>query len=132
MKKAAKTVINASPLLIGILILISLFSTWVPKTGYATLFSGNVIIDPIIGSIIGSILAGNPITSYILGGELLMQGVSLVVVTAFIVAWVTVGLIQMPAESIMLGKRFTIVRNISAFIFSIIVAIITVTVVSLI
>jgi len=47
-------------------------------------------------------------------------------VTAFLVAWVTVGLVQLPAEVMMLGKKFAIIRNITAFIFAIIVAIITI------
>jgi hypothetical protein len=64
--------------------------------------------------------------SYIIGGELLKQGISLIAVTAFIVAWVTVGFIQLPAESMILGKKFAFVRNILSFIFAIIVALITV------
>ncbi|OYT31107.1 hypothetical protein B6U93_04115, partial [Candidatus Woesearchaeota archaeon ex4484_78] len=89
------------------------------------------ILDPLIGSSLGSVLAGNPITSYIVSGELLKQGVSLVAVTSFIVAWVTVGIVQLPAESLLLGKKFAIVRNITSFIFSIVVAIITVAMVNL-
>lgn len=57
---------------------------------------------------------------------MLNQGVGLIAVTAFIVSWVTVGIIQLPAESVILGKKFAILRNISAFILSIIVAILTV------
>jgi len=57
---------------------------------------------------------------------LLKQGISLLAVTAFLVAWVTVGLVQLPAEVMMLGKKFAIIRNITAFIFAIIVAIITI------
>ena len=78
------------------------------------------------GSTVGSISAGNPITSYIIGGELLKEGISLFAVTAFITAWVTVGIIQLPAEASILGKRFALARNILSFIFSIIVAIATV------
>ena len=89
-------------------------------------------MDILKGSIAGSILAGNPMTSYILGGELFNQGVSLVAVTAFLVSWVTVGTIQFPVESSIFGKKFAIVRNIISFIFSIIVAIITVTLYNLI
>jgi len=70
--------------------------------------------------------------SYIFAGELLKQGISLIAVTAFIVSWVTVGVIQIPAESAMLGKKFTLIRNISAFIFAIIVAIITVLILNII
>ena len=57
---------------------------------------------------------------------MLQQGVSLAAVTAFLVAWVTVGMIQLPAESMILGKKFAILRNVSAFFLSLIVAFITV------
>jgi uncharacterized membrane protein YraQ (UPF0718 family) len=59
---------------------------------------------------------------------MLQQGVSLIAVTAFLVAWVTVGFIQLPAESYLLGKRFAFLRNLTAFILAIVVAILTVTI----
>lgn len=126
--KSARMLWNVSPLILGTILLVSLMVTLIPQSFYLKIFQGNVIIDPIIGSIIGSISAGNPLISYILGGELLKQGISLIAVTAFIVAWVTVGFVQLPAESMILGKKFAIRRNILSFIFSIIVAAITVAV----
>ncbi len=126
MTKAAKGLWNAFPMILGTILLISLISAIVPKSFYTTLFSKNILIDSIIGSSVGSISAGNPITSYIFGGEMLNQGIGLLAVTAFLVAWVTVGIIQLPAESTILGKKFAILRNITAFILSIIVAIVTV------
>ncbi|RLJ00960.1 MAG: hypothetical protein DRP06_00590 [Candidatus Aenigmatarchaeota archaeon] len=128
---AARSIGNSLPVLTGVILLIGLIETFVPKSIYPTLFSNNVLLDPIIGSGLGSILIGNPVTSYVLGGELLLQGVSLVAVTAFIVSWVTVGLIQLPAEATLLGKKFAVARNILSFIFSIIVAITTVFIISL-
>lgn len=124
--KAGKGLWKAFPMILGTILLISLISTLIPKSFYTNVFSKNIISDSFIGSLVGSISAGNPITSYIFGGELLTQGVSLLAVTAFLVAWVTVGLIQLPAESTILGKRFAFLRNISAFILAIIVAIITI------
>ena len=123
--KAGKALWKSFPLILGTILLVSLISVSIPKSFYTKVFTQNSFIDSIIGGVIGSISAGNPVVSYILGGELLTQGVSLIAVIAFIVAWVTVGLIQLPAESAMLGKRFAIIRNISAFILAIIVAIIT-------
>ena len=123
--KAAKSLYQTLPILIGVILLVRLANVLIPKTFYLTVFRNNIFLDPFVGSFIGSILAGSPITSYIIGGELLKQGISLVAVTAFLVAWVTVGMVQLPAESIMLGKKFAVVRNITAFLFSIIVAIIT-------
>lgn len=121
--KSAKAMSNSLPVLVGVVLLVGLTHTLIPKFLY---FSKNVVLDSIIGSGLGSVLAGNPLTSYVLGGELVKQGVSLVAVTSFLVAWVTVGLVQLPAEAIMLGRRFAILRNISSFAFAIIVAIITV------
>jgi len=125
-KKAGKGLWKSSPMILGTILLISLISTLIPKSFYTTVFSKSLFLDPIIGSLIGSISAGSPITSYIFGGEILNQGVSLLAVTAFLVAWVTVGLIQLPAESAILGKKFALLRNITSFILAIIVAIITI------
>jgi len=122
--KAGRALFKTLPILFGTILLISLASL-IPKSFYTTIFRGN-FLDPLIGSIIGSISAGNPVNSYIFGGEMLKNGVSLIAVTAFLVAWVTVGIIQLPAESMILGKKFAIIRNILSFIFAIIVALITV------
>lgn len=114
------------PIFFGVLLLLSLVIIAIPKTFYSSIFSGNTVTDPLIGALLGSVLGGNPITSYILGGELLIQGVSLLAITAFLLAWVTVGVIQLPAESLMLGKKFAITRNIVSFFMAIIIAALTV------
>ena len=124
--KAIKSFVKNLPVLIGVILLIGLFKVYIPAELISNVFTGNVFQDTFSGSLIGSISAGNPITSYIIGGELLKEGVSLYAVTAFITAWVTVGLIQIPAEISTLGKRFAFLRNLLSFIFSIIVAIVTV------
>lgn len=120
------------PILVAIILLIGLVNALIPKKAFTYLFSKNVFLDSFIGGALGSIMAGNPVTSYILGGEFLEQGVSLIAVTAFIVAWVTVGVVQLPAESMLLGKKFAISRNALSFVFSIIVALVTVFVLGLI
>jgi uncharacterized membrane protein YraQ (UPF0718 family) len=114
------------PMLLGVLLLISLITTVIPKEFYSKIFTGNYIIDSVIGAIFGSIAAGNPMTSYIIGGELLKEGVSLIAVTAFILAWVTVGIVQLPAEIVMLGRRFSLTRNLISFISAIIIAVLTI------
>ncbi len=128
-KNSAKQTCNALkksiPIIIAILLLISFLINAIPKDFFKQIFTGNNLLDPIIGAILGSIALGNPINSYILGGEFINQGISLVAVTAFILTWVTVGVVQLPAESLMLGKKFTIYRNILAFISAILIAILT-------
>lgn len=130
--KAGKSLWRMFPIILGTILLISLISTLIPQSFYTKIFTENYFLDPFIGSLIGSISAGMPLISYILGGELLNQGISFLAVTAFLVAWVTVGVIQLPAEMMILGKKFAIFRNFSAFILSIIVAIITILIFNLI
>ncbi|MCD6496630.1 MAG: hypothetical protein J7K54_05140 [Candidatus Aenigmarchaeota archaeon] len=129
--RAGRSLYNSLPVLAGTILLIGLANAVVPKSVYGRIFTKFAILDTLTGAFAGSILAGNPITSYILSGEFLSQGVSLYAVTAFMVAWVTVGVVQYPAESMMLGKRFSTLRNISSFVLAIITAIITVSVVGM-
>ena len=124
--KAIKSFVTTLPILFGVILLIGLFKTYVPSKAISSVFTGELFRDTFLGSAVGSISAGNPITSYIIGGELLKEGISLFAITAFITAWVTVGIIQLPAEASILGKRFALARNVLSFIFSIIVAIATV------
>ena len=128
-KQAGQSTFNSfkmsMPVLIGVLLLMSLITTVMPREYYHVIFTGNKILDPVLGAAVGSIAAGNPLTSYIIGGELLKQGISLLAVTAFMVAWVTVGILQLPAESVMLGKRFALVRNSVSFIMAVLMALLT-------
>ena len=131
-KQALKGIIKMLPIMFAMLLLVSIFTILVPKSFYNSLFTGNIWTDSLTGDILGSILMGNPITGYIIGNELLQNGVGLVAVTAFLVAWVTVGIVQLPAEIIIMGKGFAIARNVTAFFMAILVAIVTVLIVQII
>ena len=130
-KAAFKAFSNILPIIFGVLLLISILTNTIPSSFYQRLFTGNTLLDSLIGDILGSILLGNPVTGYIISNELLTNGVSLVAVTTFIVAWVTVGMVQSPVEAKALGKQFTVIRNLSAFVMAMIVAVITVFVVGI-
>ena len=67
-----------------------------------------------------------------MGGEILDQGVALVAIVAFLLSWVTVGIIQLPAESLILGKKFALVRNLVSFVSAIVIAILVVLTLSII
>jgi hypothetical protein len=77
------------------------------------------VTDTLWGASFGSILAGNPINSYVIGKGLLDAGVGLASVTAFIFTWVSVGLLQLPVEIKALGSRFALVRTAVAFALAI-------------
>ena len=130
LKKSAimtsRTFINILPILMGMLLLTSIILNLAPEAAIARYFGRNEFLDVLIGTFIGSIAAGNPVTSYILGGELLKGGISLFAVTALIASWVTVGVVQLPAEVLTLGRRFAIYRNLLCFVSAIGVSFLTV------
>ena len=120
------------PILISVVLLIGLFNAFVPKDFLLSIFSGNPILDTLVGACFGSIFAGNAINSYVIGGELLGYGVTLFAVTALIIAWVSVGVIQLPAEIAALGGKFALIRNGLSFVMAIGIAILTVAALNLI
>lgn len=128
---AARQFAALLPVLMGVLFLIGLFNVFVSKELLMSIFSGSLGLDTFWGACFGSIFAGNPINSYVIGGELLKQGVSLMAVTAFLMTWVTVGVGQLPAEATALGKRFALLRNGLSFVLAMPIAFFTVMILDL-
>ncbi len=126
LKRAGIAMIGMMPMILAILGLLGLMESFVSKEMLTSLFTGDAVTDTLIGTLTGAVAVGNAMVSYILGGELLHQGISLYAVTAFVLAWVTLGVVQLPAEAEVFGLRFTVYRNLLAFVFTLLVAIITV------
>ena len=127
LKNSAKQLMYLLPVFLGVILLFGLFHAFITKDLLPSIFSGNPIADTLSGTCLGSFIAGNPITSYVIGGELLGHGVSLFAVTAFILSWVSVGLVQLPAETAALGRKFALIRNVLFFALSMVISILTVT-----
>ena len=123
-QKSLKTLIDMLPIFLGTILLISLLNSLISKEIYLNIFKEEgFIINSFLGSIIGSISIGTPVLSYIIGGELLNNSVHISVITAFLVSWVTIGILQIPLEISIFGKKFTIYRNLFSFVFSILIGI---------
>jgi uncharacterized membrane protein YraQ (UPF0718 family) len=130
MRSSGKQFLTLLPAMIGVILLTGLMDAFVSRELLTSIFSGNVARDTLWGACLGSIFAGNPINSYIIGGELLKYGISLFAITAFILSWVTVGVVHLPVEIEAFGKRFALIRNGLCFLLAIIIAIITVLIVN--
>jgi predicted Fe-Mo cluster-binding NifX family protein len=126
LKSSGRQLINILPLFVGVVLLVGLFNVFISKELLSSIFTGNALLDTLFGTALGSILASNPINSYVIGGELLAQGVSLYAVTAFMAAWVTIGLVQLPAEMAALGTKFALIRNALSVALCIFISILTV------
>jgi len=135
LKTAAKntlgTLMMVMPMLLSVIGLMGLFKTLVTPEMIQSVFQGSVLSDTLIGTGVGAISVGQPFLSYAIGGELLDEGVSLYAVTAFILSFVTLGLIQLPLEWSLFGTRFTLLRNILSFIFALLISIVTVSILGL-
>ena len=125
-QKAARQFFGMVPVLIGVVLLVGLFRGFVSREMLLAIFSGNPIQDALWGAGVGSVLAGNPVNSYVIGETLLNMGVSLYGTAALMLSWVNVGLVQLPAEVSALGARFAVFRTITAFCMAMLVAILTV------
>ena len=121
-----------APLLLGVIGLVGIFQTFISTEMLASIFGWGTFGDTLIGTFAGAISSGNPAVSYLIGGELLGEGVSPYAVTAFILSWVTLGVIQLPAEAEVFGLRFTVYRNLLSLILTIIIAVLTVITVGII
>ena len=125
-QKAVVGFLSLSPMIFAVIGLVGLFQAFITREMLKSLFGGNPVTDTLTGTFAGAIAVGQPIISYILGGEMLEEGISMYAVTAFVLAWVTLGIVQLPVEAKVLGLRFTVQRNILAFFFTIIVSVMTV------
>lgn len=124
-RKAMRQMTVMLPVLLGVVLLVGLFQTFVSEAWMSSLFAGRPLSDAFVGAVFGSVLAGNPVNSYVIGKGLLEVGVGLAGVTGFILTWVTVGVVQVPAEVAALGLRFALARAAVAFALSIPIACLT-------
>ncbi len=122
LRKTGKMLLRVFPNIFAVVLLSGLIMEFVPLNRLSEFLGGGFFTDGLIGAGIGSVSIGNPLVSYVLGGALLDQGISLMAVTALIVSWVTVGSIQLPAEIQTFGARFALLRNGLSFICAIIIA----------
>ena len=125
-KNAALNLYYVFPMILGVLGLSAILLTFITPVEIKTVFTGNPITDTIYGTFTGAIMMGNAMLSYILGGELLKMDVSLYAVTAFLLAWVSLGFVQLPMEISFFGKRFVLIRNLLAVSFTLIISILIV------
>lgn len=123
--QAGSGFLSMLPVMLGTLLLTSLLIPFIPQLFEAGLFGLHPVTDALSGAAIGSIAAGQPVVSYLLGGELGNSGVALVGVTALVVAWVTVGITHLPVEALTLGRGFAIYRNLLNFVSALMIAFIS-------
>ena len=123
LKKAWKAFENILPQFLSILVVIGLaLAILSPETITNLLGTSSGIWGVLAASIVGSITLIPGFVAFPLAAALLKNGAGYMQIAAFVSTLMMVGVITMPLEIKTFGKRATIVRNISAFIFSLIAA----------
>ena len=110
-------ILKSLPMFIAIVWLIGIFQVFVTPKMLSNFFNGSYLHDTITLIISGSITIGQVVLGCIMGFALLKKGVTLFAVTTFFLAFTTIGIIQMPLQMELLGKKFTIIQNFMAIIF---------------
>jgi uncharacterized membrane protein YraQ (UPF0718 family) len=110
------------PMLFAVIGLVGLFKVYVTPQMMHRFFNGTPLHDMLSGVAFGAISVGQPFVSYIIGGELLKTGASFYGVSAFILSFVTLGIVQLPIEFGIFGWRFTVMRNLLSLLFAFIIA----------
>lgn len=119
-KITLKSLSQMMMLFFGVLLLVSFVNSVITPEDFKLFFTGNIWLDSIKGSLVGSVVAGNPANSYIISNSLLENGIVLSAVVAFLISWVTVGFVNLPLESKYFGWKLAICRNIVNIVLSII------------
>jgi uncharacterized membrane protein YraQ (UPF0718 family) len=124
--KALVGFLSITPMLIAVIGLVGLMQIYLTPDMLAGFFGNGPILDTLSGTLAGAISMGQGVISYVVAEGLMQQGVSHYALSAFILAWITLGFVQLPAEASVFGIRFTFYRNILTLLSTIIIAYATV------
>ena len=123
LKKAWKSFENILPQLLTVMIIIGFaLAVLSPETISSLIGSESGILGILAAALIGSITLIPGFVAFPLAAALLDNGAGYMQITAFVSTLMMVGVITIPMETKVLGKKLTLLRNCAAFAFSIIAA----------
>lgn len=123
--KAWKSFENILPQLLGIIFIMGiLLSVLHPETISHFIGSSSGFVGIVISAIAGSIVIIPGFVAFPMVALLLQKGAGIMQAAALVSTLLTVGIVTAPLEMKYFGKRLTLFRNIVAFLFSFIVALI--------
>ena len=121
LKKAWKALENILPQFLSILLIIGLaLAILSPETITALLGTSSGIWGVLGAALIGSITLIPGFVAFPLAAALLKNGAGYMQIAVFVSTLMMVGIITLPLEVKTFGRRAALVRNVSAFVFSLI------------
>jgi uncharacterized membrane protein YraQ (UPF0718 family) len=125
LKKAWKAFENILPQFLAILVIIGLaFAILTPEMITKLLGANSGLWGVLAASVVGSITLIPGFVAFPLAAALLKNGAGYMQIAAFVSTLMMVGVVTVPLEMKTFGKRATLVRNISAYVFSLVAALV--------
>ncbi|MEA1975326.1 MAG: permease [Bacillota bacterium] len=122
-KIAKKAFMKTAPSLLAVLGIVGLtLGVLTPETISRLIGADAGFMATIIAAVIGAITLIPSLIAFPLAGSLLRAGASVMTISVFITTLVMVGMVTMPMEIKMLGKKFTLLRNGLGFIAALLIA----------
>lgn len=125
LRKAWKAFENILPLFLSIIILIGIgLALLSPAVISALMGQQSGLTGVAVAAVVGSVTLIPGFVTFPLAAALLKNGAGLAQIIVFISTSMMVGVVTLPAEIECFGRRVAVIRNLLAFVFSFIVAII--------
>lgn len=121
--KAARMFLSLLPMLVGVLAAVSLLLAAVPPDLLERALGGGVL-SFVAALFVGSVTLMPGFIAYPLAGVLKGNGASVAVLAALITTLMMVGVVTLPLEIRMLGRRVALLRNALAFVGAVGVAVV--------
>lgn len=112
LKNGGGALLNLLPFLLAIFALVSLGQEFLPMELIEGLLGQeNSGLALLLGALAGAISVGPPLASYPIAGTLIAHGAWPPAVAAFILSFISVGILSLPFEAKIFSWRFALVRN---------------------
>lgn len=106
-----------------LLVLASLALALFPPERIRELLKGSgLLFGSVIAAVVGSITFVPGFVAYPMAGILKKEGIPVTVLASLLVTMMMVGVLTLPLESRLFGKRFAVVRNATYFVIAILVS----------
>lgn len=119
---ARQTLLRMVPLLLSIFALIGLFQEFIPPESIrGWLGAGNHLVALLNGGLAGAIAIGPPVAAFPIAYSFIETGAWPAAAAAFIVSWVSVGILSLPVEAHVFGWKFALWRNGVTFVTALLI-----------
>jgi len=122
LKAARQTLLRMAPLLLAIFGLIGLYQEFVPtELVESWMGAEGTFLSLLVGGLVGAVSIGPPVAAFPIAGSFIASGAWPPAAAAFIVSWVSVGVVTLPVEAHVFGWRFTLWRNAITFVAALLI-----------